>query len=77
MAKLLLRLMLLLVLLLMAMFMLCPNAGLCDVDPLDCGADEDENLIIAAPVTNATVCFPGDRQALLRFKAIENRDRER
>ena len=56
------------------MFMLCLNPGLCDVDPLECGADEDESLIIAAPVTNATACFPADRQALLRFKAAITRD---
>ena len=73
MAKL-LRPILLLVLVTMGMFMLCPNAGLCEVDPLDCGAEDDDSLIVAAPVTNATVCFPGDRQALLRFKAAISRD---
>ena len=73
MAKL-LRPILLLVLVTMGMFMLCPNAGLCEVDPLDCGAEDDDSLIVAAPVTNATVCFPGDRQALLRFKAAIRKD---
>ena len=68
MAKL-LRPMVLLLLLLMGMFMLCPNPGLYDVvDSLDSNADEDESLIVAAPVTNATICFLGNHQALLQKK---------
>ena len=61
----LLRPMLLVLLVLMGLFTLCPNVGMCDTDPLDCGADDEENLIGVAPVTDATVCFASDREALL------------
>mgnify|MGYP000126051110 CR=1 FL=1 len=72
MAKL-LRPMVLLLLLLMGMFMLCPNPGLCDVvDSLDSNADEDESLIVAVPVTNATKCFLGNQTWKISHKNFEN-----
>ena len=57
--------MLLVLLVLMGMFTLCPNVVMCDTYPHDCDTVDNEDLIGVAPVTNATICFASDREALL------------
>ncbi|KAH7424344.1 hypothetical protein KP509_11G003500 [Ceratopteris richardii] len=52
--------------------LLVSGRGSCDVDPLDCGDDEDNDGIVSTP--GVPVCSSTDRNALLRFKASISSD---